>query len=266
MAAVATNPPTFSLFSTLPAELRNAIWHEALPDAIEPALVSFKLGYWRLQGTEDDPELIFRHDLLDVHIEMPLAFVNHEARGIALARARELGLMPRARRDQYPIFVRPFEPTIDALHLGPGQLEDIIHEVGNRTLDPDFENRYLSIQSAIRSIAMSETVIRNDSAMEMIPHLIHSYMSVKQLLVVVNAPPELQSADDHNGEVKPHWGFICASGDVFSWNRDHQRFELHGGSEHFGDGVVRALVEGSEQVTEAFTPGFEIQPVLTVRR
>jgi hypothetical protein len=137
MAAVATSSLIFTLFSTLPAELRNAIWRAALPDAMEPALVSFRPGCWRKAGPEDHPDLMFRHDLLNVHIAMPLAFVNREARSIALVWARKHGLTAQTRKDQYPTFVRRFEPTVDALHLGPGQLTNLVDEVVNQVTSPD---------------------------------------------------------------------------------------------------------------------------------
>jgi len=79
MAVATTNTAVFSLFFSLPAELRNQIWEDVLPDATKPALVAYKPGCWRLQGAEPDLEFEFHHELLNVHIEMPMAFVNREA-------------------------------------------------------------------------------------------------------------------------------------------------------------------------------------------
>jgi hypothetical protein len=87
----------FPLFPALPPELRNQIWCEALPDDVKPALFFPKNGLWGLRHlTEADwdynPDwdeanwnFDWNHKLLDkVQYEVPLVFVNREARSIAL--------------------------------------------------------------------------------------------------------------------------------------------------------------------------------------
>ena len=73
-------------------------------------------------GPEYDENILFfefRYDLLgDAQFEVPLVFVNCEARGIALAWVREQGIELRSRENrQNPIFVRPFDPMRDALYV-----------------------------------------------------------------------------------------------------------------------------------------------------
>lgn len=110
MAVVATNSSTFPLFSSLPPELRNQIWCVAMPDKVGPAFYFYRKGCWcprslsksdEEYGPEYDENILFfefRYDLLDdAQFEVPLVFVNREARGIALAWVREQGIELRSR-------------------------------------------------------------------------------------------------------------------------------------------------------------------------
>lgn len=122
MATAATNVSTFPLFPTLPPELWNQIWQEAFPDRVGPALFFFRTGYWRPYGSEPDLYLWFRHDLLPrVRFEMPLVIVCREARGIALVWLREQDIEIRPREGQSPVFVRAFDPRVDALCIEPSK-------------------------------------------------------------------------------------------------------------------------------------------------
>lgn len=105
----------FTLFLTLAPELRNNIWRASLPGAIGPSLYFYGEGrYWCSRRlVESDPGYIagatemgmdFRTDLLerDNQFQVPLFFVNREARGIALAWCRE-------KVDIYPAYeTRPW--------------------------------------------------------------------------------------------------------------------------------------------------------------
>lgn len=102
MAATTPVISTFPLFSALPFELRDRIWREALPHPAGPTLYFYRgRGCWvpRLL-TESDPGFIpgddglafeFRTDRLghDNQYNLPLVFVNHEARKVALAWLRQ---------------------------------------------------------------------------------------------------------------------------------------------------------------------------------
>lgn len=92
----------------------------------------------------------FRHDRLDhVQLEIPMAFVNREARSIALAWIRKQPpfIATRPRRNQHPIFVRPMDPEIDALYLEPGQLETLLNEFLEK-----IDEMFLTIQGSDRCI------------------------------------------------------------------------------------------------------------------
>jgi hypothetical protein len=88
----------FSLFSRLPPGLRNQIWPDALPKKAKQAIYFYKKGCWRPRrltkaDVDYDPKndelnlkFEFHHNLLDyVQFEIPIFFVNREARGITLA-------------------------------------------------------------------------------------------------------------------------------------------------------------------------------------
>ncbi|KAF2823028.1 hypothetical protein CC86DRAFT_469607 [Ophiobolus disseminans] len=271
MEVATTNIANFSRFPTLPAELRNQIWHDALPnpDDLEPALVYFKPGCWRWQGAEPDLELYFRHDLLEIHVDIPMAFVNREARSIAVVRIRELGLVTKADSDGllYPVFVRTFRPTVDAIYLKPSQLEDMIMDVHKAMYEPWEEGRQWSTLSRIRRIAMSEKSLISGQGMdslEEVAELMENICNIMEVLVVVGAPADLDSADG-----RPLWKYIPAPGDAFRWSISRRRFVICG-DECVGDGVVAAHV-GSEKVVEAFTQLYgnvgylKVRPVFAIR-
>jgi hypothetical protein len=263
--AEATPQPSFSLFPSLPGELRNAIWRAALPKPIapSPALIPSKPECWRFEGPADHPEITFRHELLDIHIELPLAYVNQEARSIALPWAEEHGLEPRGRRGQYPVFVRDFEPRVDALYLGPSQLKECFDEIHNPVMDPEFEGRLFSIGASVHVLSMSETALRDRMALLMVSYLTDMYMvNVEQLLVIV------QPAEDHYEDAirDRQCGFLLAPGDVWCWDCDNKRFVVDcGNGECFGDGVVSRVLQASRPDADAFPPGFKIRPVFAVR-
>jgi hypothetical protein len=179
MAAAATNSSTFPLFSSLAPELRDQIWRDALPDKVGPALYFYREGCWcpryLLPSDEEyDPQdhdlnlnFEFRHDLLDVvQFEVPLFFVNREARDIALAWVREHGIEIRAREDrQSPVFVCPFNPIRDVLYIALDKWDEFLREPDDRGFQPDLVERLMTVKSAdVPCIAVPEALFRNEVA------------------------------------------------------------------------------------------------------
>jgi hypothetical protein len=281
MEATTPTPVTFPKFSALAGELRNQIWRYALPtaDVLDPALTCFKPGCWRWQGAQPELEFVFRHEWLEIHIEVPLASVNREARSVALPRIRELGLVTKSRSGQFPVFVRKFNPDEDAIYVKPGQLDDVIMDAHKPQYDPWVEGRQWGTFSEYRKLAMSEASFLTTlfvegmeegmEGMEGIAELLQHACSVREVLVVVDAPADLESASDHDRDVKPLWKFIDAPGDAFFWHRTTRRFEICQ-AESVGDGVVAAIV-GSEKVTKAYNDLWgswgclKVRPVYAVR-
>ena len=179
MAAAPTNSSTFPLFSSLPLELRDQIWRDALPDKIGPALYFYRKGCWcprhllqsdeEYDSTNDELNLNFefRHDLLDVvQFEVPLFFVNREARNIALAWMSEHGIEIRAREDRRsPVFVCPFDPIRDVLYITLDKWDEFLREPDDRCFEPDLFEKLISVNSAdVRRIAVPEALLRTEVA------------------------------------------------------------------------------------------------------
>jgi hypothetical protein len=262
------NTATFTLFPALAPELRNQIWEDALPEEkIQPSLSFWEPGCWRLHSAaEPDLELIFHHDLLAMHVEWPLAFVNREARSIALTQIRERGLVARARSEQYPIFVRRFAPIIDAMFIKSGQLLKVLEDFDTRSWQDDLLHQNASVYSRFKSIAMSGRSLAGKEWVEDLHDMLqYAYNSVDELLVVIDAPAALDEMDGASGGAKSQWGFVSAPGDVFRWDQRRRRFVMCGEGEHVGDGVVEALVTPKEVVAKFQRAGGIGQTMFTVR-
>ncbi|KAI1084593.1 hypothetical protein F5B20DRAFT_212414 [Whalleya microplaca] len=248
MTSIAISSSTFHLFSALPPELRNQIWRYALPDKVGPALYFYRKGCWcprRLTESDqgyhpEDDELNlnfdFRYDFLDdVQVEVPLAFVNREARGIALAWVREQGVEMRPRNNRsYPIFVRPLDPMRDALYITLDKWEDFIREPDERRFEPDLLNRLVDINPGITRIAISEALLQREG--EALAEMFWNYYRVDSLLIIVNAQADLQPVDN-DIQVQRRWEFESVQGETFLWNLDRRRFDFEDSedSEDTGD-------------------------------
>ena len=177
MTTATTDSFIFPLFSNLAPELRDQIWRDALPDEVSPALYSYKEGCWsprhllptdeEYDSTDHDLNLNFefRHDLLcALEVEVPLFFVNHEARKIALAWIREHGIETHANMDrQSPIFVCPFNPSRDVLYVAREKWEDFLHEPDDRCFHPDLVDQMVTnIMANVTHIAISEILLRSE--------------------------------------------------------------------------------------------------------
>jgi len=178
-----------------------------------------------------------------------------------MTRVRQLGLVIEARRDQYPLFTRPFSPTVDALYIRGCELEGMVLEALELPFYPALEGRNVTIFSHFRRIAMSETSLSGDHVMGDIAELLCSFTPVEELLVLVDAPPALESVG-----VKSLWRFASAPGDAFCWTRNGVLFEICVEGEHIGDGVVAALIDRNrDYLAEEFNRLRVPQSSFTVR-
>lgn len=282
MAPAATHSSTFPLFSSLPRELRDQIWRDALPDKVGPALYFYRKGCWcprRLstsdeegfdhENDENNLNFEFRHDLLDdIQFEIPLVFVNREARGNALAWVREQGIEIRPREDrQYPVFVRPFDPMRDALYIALDKWDDFLCEPDDRQSQPDLFERLVDIKSDLTCIAVPDALLRSEVAT--LPEIFRYFFHVKVLFIIVDAQPDLQSADN-DVKVQRRWEIESTQGGAFFWNDDRGGFDS-GDSECIGDEALYRLIEEAkeglgEELAKNYIRSFEIRPVFAVRR
>ena len=192
MAAASSNSSIFPLFSSLPLELRDQIWRDALPDQTRPALYFYRSECWCIRDLlpsdeeyhyqNDEPNLTFefRYDLLDVvQFEVALFFVNREAHDIALAWMREHGIEIRAREDrQSPVFVCPFNLIRDVLYIALDKWDNFVREPDVQySLRPDLRRRSIHIKPAdVTRIAVSEALLRSEGAAVLIELLVITFL------------------------------------------------------------------------------------------
>ncbi len=278
--APAVSPSTFPLFSSFPAELRDQIWQESLPEKIRPALHFYKKGCWcprRLsesdnaydaENDENNLNFEFRHDLLDnAEFDVPLAFVNHEARAIALAWIREQGIEIRRRGDrQFPIFVRPFDPAHDALYVPLDKWDDFLREPDDRLFQPDLFEKRVDIEPRITRIAVSETLLRSEVAT--LPDMFQYFFHLEVLFIVVDAQPDQLAVESVKAQRR--WEFESTQGGTFVWNSGRGGFDLQD-SEYTRDEALYKLVEEANQglgegLAQNDISSFEIRPILAIKR
>ncbi|KAI0880279.1 uncharacterized protein GGS22DRAFT_175631 [Annulohypoxylon maeteangense] len=228
MTETAASSPVFSPFSFLPPELRDQIWRDALPGEFGPALFIYRKGYWRPRHLTESDEgfdpsndehnlnFEFRYDLLDdVQFELPLAFVNREARDIALAWAREQGFKARPRKDsQYPLFQRPFDPSRDGLFVPYDKWDEFRCEPDDRLWEPDLYGKLVSIETDPTCIAIPEELFRKEEAL--ISEMLRYFYHIEVLLVVVGEQPAPLPAD-----TTERWEFENVPEGTFLWDSEN---------------------------------------------
>ena len=280
MAAAVTNSSTFPYFSSLPAELRNRIWHDALPDKDGPALSFYKKGCWcprRLskfdEGYDADDkcnlEFEFRHDLVDhIQVEVPLVFVNREARGIALAWVREWGIEICFRKDrQCHVFVRPFDPVYDALYIAFDKWNDFCCEPYDRLFQSDLFGQIVNVTGPdLTRIAVPEALLRSEVAT--LSEIFEWFFRLAVIFIIVDAQPHLQLENDNM--VHRRRELESTQGRAFFWKDDRGGFDL-GDGEYIGDEALYRRIEEAnkglgERLAEYHIRSFEIRPVFAVRR
>ncbi|KAH9908154.1 hypothetical protein F4778DRAFT_720503 [Xylariomycetidae sp. FL2044] len=166
---------TFHLFQNLPPELRNKIWHLALPWDLKPALYAYKKGCWRerylrpdeveFDSTNMDLNLNFeyRHDLLDrAQIYLPMAHVNKEAHGIVVDWAEReespISLAYEKERGRL-VFLRSFMTDRDAVFVRCSEWDDVLRDVWDEIFVPDRMDRPITPCAGTRRIALPTSLI-----------------------------------------------------------------------------------------------------------
>ncbi|EHK99313.1 hypothetical protein M7I_4830 [Glarea lozoyensis 74030] len=142
--------PQFHLFSLLPPELRTQIWLSAFSTP-PPTFYFYKPGAWKLTPCScslDSSALdfVFDHKVYDaVQLDIPLFFVNREARAIARAWMRENDVeeVEDGEREERVVFRKEFNPVKDVLFMPYDQWEKFACEGVNRGFANDALGRYL---------------------------------------------------------------------------------------------------------------------------
>jgi hypothetical protein len=282
-----SKPTTFPLFSRLPPELRNRIWHDALPEDVGPTLYFYKKGCWRPRQLlisekgydrnvpENNLVLGLDHNLFDrIRINVPIANVGTESRSIAVAWAREQGLRIRTGRTTHElIFLRAFDPVRDALYVAPIQLYDFLYE------SMEWQTRMYPddpIRSGLKNIAVANSITSWEySALPEIFSFV--WLDLGTLYVVTNPPPDLDQ-DACNTEarkgIQPRWEFeglqkvVGSSWNGRVWTRDYKGLAAGYSREEFQQAL---LVEEACDLVEYSMDwenihSFEVRPVLAKRK
>ncbi|KAI1270300.1 hypothetical protein F5Y18DRAFT_367858 [Xylariaceae sp. FL1019] len=224
----------FPRFSSLPPELRNKIWHHALREDVQLAMYPYEDGCWVPRYlSQSDPEydqmnpaanlaFEFRFDLLaEAKIDVPMAFANTEAHGIAVTWALEHGLHVCGRGDGHGLgFLRAFDPDRDALYVTPSNWNDMLQEPVDRLFAPDLVGREIDHRPTLKRIAMPESLIRTRSS-ELL-ELFNDYYDLRTLYIVLDAPPD--SGSSPRGNLSSHHHLLeCGNlSKVASWTFDYE--------------------------------------------
>lgn len=202
----------FSLFPSLPAELRIQIWRDGLPDKVGQALYFYKKGCWqprylteadaKYNHHNDELNLVFKfhHELLDdAQLVLPSFFVNREARGIALSWIHSQGIKIWFHKEsQCLTFTRSFNPKYDTLYVPLEKWDGFFLEPFDRIEEPDLFNRAFEIPAPqITRIAVSQALLR--CKIGPLAYLFEWYDHLDTLFIVIDTPPDLQPEDKDTG-------------------------------------------------------------------
>lgn len=148
-----------------------------MPYKVVPALIPYKKGGWSLRepipsdiecfGEEfvDDTLLVLDFDMnvLDkTEVEVPLFFVNKEARTVALAWIQQHYIEMRSLVREKPTtaFFRSFRYHEDALYVSRANFADFVNEAERKVfIETDLMDRHVkTITPLIKRIALPESV------------------------------------------------------------------------------------------------------------
>ncbi|PNP37023.1 hypothetical protein TGAMA5MH_11083 [Trichoderma gamsii] len=275
----------FPLFALLPTELRLQIWHEALLPSIRQPLYFYEKGCWGARHlTETDPDydpdndehnLYMEFDcgsLAPLKVDIPLFYVNQEARGSVLSWIHHQGLAIRfSRETQSPVFIRSFDPKRDTLYVSEDQWHDFHVEPFDRMFEPDLENKLLSCPApAFRRLAVpSALIMKEPRALE---ELFHWYYGIDEILLIVEARPDEFWHEDNEIKVQQRWEPECGviQWPTFCWNHASDGFLWKGNSDVFSNDPLYKLLQDIgpqlvEKLRESTKQRFEIRPILVVK-
>lgn len=281
MTATTTNSSPPPKFSTLPPELRSQIWRDALPENFNPTLFFYKKGCWQpryiLESDEDYDaenfygiEMKYRHEFLDrVEVDIPLFFVNREARGIVRGWMSRKGIEMCFRQGAaQSVFLRHFDPLRDALYVPVDKYDEFCNEPLLRAFEPDLEGITHSYGGReVPNIALPAELFWDFVATS--DDIILEYYVSAKLIVVINAQADLDS-DEKEGRWQ-QWEFGSVRERALVWNLDHRKFSWDEG-EHICDQDIYNRIEevANKDVAEKLVRDrnslFEIRAVMAVRR
>ncbi|KAE8131638.1 hypothetical protein BDV38DRAFT_290010 [Aspergillus pseudotamarii] len=267
----------FTLFPTLPPELRNQIWRDALPDKVRQALYFYKWGCWRSRRLIEDDEdynhgndqlnicYEFSHDLLDpMKIEMPLLFVNSEARGIALAWVKGQNLQRAFCEDgQTPIVIRPFDPAHDTLYISLDAWDSFSNEPCEAVSGSEYYN---CVPPAFTRIAVPEAFFQYDISLS---DLFHFYYNLEKVFIIPNAQANIHS-EKKGLKMQRRWELQSTQGPMLFWNNDRECFEWKDSADINDNAmstVIKKACDGLDKELMFFEmKSFQVQAAFAIRK
>jgi hypothetical protein len=237
----------FTLFMDLPPELRLEIWQHAIPKVDVPGLAIYKRGCWQPRFLtpsdwdydDDDPDNIryeFRYDFLSVSFDIPLTFVNREARGVALFWAQRSGIETQCNESQQ-YFQRRMNREIDTLYLPMDRMEDFEAEPLDRQSEEDMINRIVGVVPYIRHFAISEDLFHSE---EPVPETLEWFNNIETIYVVVGQQP-----DEHR-----HWEIVDRGGRPIIWGVE-RGFEMGDGETILNDDLCQRIMADKNGLGES---------------
>lgn len=271
----------FSLFPSLPPEIRHQIWLEALSNADEPGetpLFYFKKGCWRYRDLkpEDsgwDPRyetrcLEFNHDRLDpLRYDHPLFHVNWEARSAARFWAGSHGENEKEAASH--LMTRSFDADRDTLYVLEEEYGDFIAEPSECA-----RNVYAYNGRGPRwhRLAVPLGLLKNDPAA--FSELYNDYDSICIVYLIVEAEPgdfwHVQGTDSRERqwwevqslEGAPDASFYCDDGIEFLWSGYTSALDRYYLNDVLGPVATDMVGNGSMRWYSVF----QIRPARVVRK
>lgn len=293
--ASSPSPSRFSLFTHLPPELRLQIWRESMPDMDGIGLHHYKKGCWNARRATkgesferpadaradmEPPVFEFQHGKLDaVQVDVPLAFVSREARGVALDWARSQGIEMRyCTEKKCHVFVHPFSLAQDALIIGMHQWEDFHIEPYERLVQPPLYGQPVIVNTEITRIALPQPTIWTDcytvtDLFQWFPRLQVLYIVLDMQIDPTTERLMLQSdrKKTKNYLQQRRWKVGDVQGKALVWNNAERRFDWRDGAD-IGDDqdrVYRKMWKTAEELNKVFAPResvcFEMRSVYAVK-
>ncbi|KAK1255911.1 hypothetical protein MKX07_008170 [Trichoderma sp. CBMAI-0711] len=278
--ASSKEPATFSCFSSLPVELRWRIWEESMPEMDCITLHAWQKGYWgprnlpktkrrRTRNSTGEEPIAFgyHHEKLHfVHVDMPLALVNREARSIAMTWVRKYGFrMLFSEAKECPVFVHRFDPMRDALFIGMDLWRPFCDEPHNRLAEPDLWGLVVNNTTDITRIAVPHTGIWRDNSG--LAEIFHWYPCLRAIYVVwdleVDIVRETMLANGDRNKARARlryqrWKAEELRSRSLVWDREKKQFGWK------GRGSV-CIWSGSEMYAQMEEMGAELAPRLAER-
>ena len=280
--------PSFSPFARLPPELRDQIWHDALPAKVGPHLFLYKSGSWgpyqldeadtEYNTENDELNWEFRWDynsLQETYFNVPLFFVNYEARGVALDWLHKHGIETRTiigvENRPRCVFLRSWNLERDAIYVPVKLWNEFLQEPVSRMNRAENEGRTFTMVGGIWHLAVPETLKITQHDILTLFELIH-YPEVSALYIVLDPQPDLDAIDINRDDRITRWEFEDAKAGNYIYNDELGKFDFVPGERRCQEFLHKHMEDianliSAEMVDPGASPRIcEIRLVVAIRK